>query len=64
MGQDEHANAALVLRWRPRPGMYLSVLGGIAFGGQLKIKDDNGDRLFKEDYDVAPFVAARFTWTF
>jgi hypothetical protein len=64
VGQDERAKASLVLSWRPLPGMTIGVLGGIAFGGELKVKDQDGDRLFKEDYDTAPFVAARLVWSF
>jgi hypothetical protein len=64
VGQDERGVASLVLNWRPRPGMNIGVLGGIALGGQLEVKDQNGDRLFEEDYDTAPFVAARLAWSF
>jgi hypothetical protein len=64
VGEDERAKAALVLRWGPRPGLQVSVLGGVALGGKLQVEDDDGGHLFKEDYDPAPFVGARVSWQF
>ena len=40
------------------------VFKGFAFGGELELKDESGHRLFKEDYDPAPFVGARLLWQF
>lgn len=64
VGQDERGKAALVLEWRPTPELQVSLLGGVAFGGELELKDESGHRLFKEDYDPAPFVGARLLWQF
>lgn len=64
VGEDQRGKAALVLGWRPSPGLRLSVLGGVAFGGELRVEDQNGRRLFNEEYDPAPFVAARVLWAF
>jgi hypothetical protein len=64
VGQDERGKASLVLQWQPRPGLLVSVLGGVAVAGELKVEDQDGRRLFNQDYDTAPFVAARLAWNF
>lgn len=64
VGQDEQFRAALSLTWKPIPEMQVSLLGGAAFGGELRVEDDNGDRLVNEDYDPTPFVGAGMTWRF
>jgi hypothetical protein len=64
VGQDERFKATLALNWHPSQTVELTVLGGLVFGGELQIEDENGDRLFKEDYDTTPFVGARFAWRF
>jgi hypothetical protein len=64
VGQDQRVNGTVLATWRPRQHLELSVLGGLAFAGELRVEDENGDRLFKEDYDPAPFVGARLAWRF
>jgi hypothetical protein len=64
VGEDDRAKAALVLRWQPRPGLQVSILGGVALGGELQVEDEGGRHLFNEDYDAAPFVGARVSWQF
>jgi hypothetical protein len=44
--------------------LQVSLLGGVALGGELQVEDRNGDHLFTEDYDAAPFVGARVSWQF
>lgn len=64
VGQDERAKGLLVLRWDASESLTLGVFGGVAFGGELRIEDEDGDRLFKEDYDATPFAGARLVWRF
>jgi opacity protein-like surface antigen len=64
VGQDDRFKGSLVINWRATDHIDLGLLGGMAFGGELRIEDENGDRLFKEDYDPAAFVGARLTWRF
>ena len=64
VGQDERARAAVVVTWRERPGVEASLLGGVAFAGQLRAEDNDGDRVFEEDYDPALFLGARLALRF
>ncbi len=64
VGQDQRVNGTLLATWRPRQHLEISVLGGVAFSGEIRVEDDDGNRLFKEDYDPAPFVGARLAWRF
>jgi hypothetical protein len=64
VGQDDRFKATLSVTWRPTDTFELGLIGGMAFGGELRIEDEDGDRLFKEDYDPAAVVGARMAFRF
>lgn len=64
VGQDRQYRAALSLTWEPNRNVQVGMIGGIAFGSDLIAENDDGDRIFKEDYDPVPFVSARLRWQF
>lgn len=64
VGQDDRFKGMLVLNWRVSDNVDVSVLGGVVFGGELRVEDESGDRLFKEDYDPTALVGARLAWRF
>ena len=65
-GIGENSRVPLYLRatWNPSRQVGVSILGGITVGGELTIEDDNGDRLFQEDYDPAPFAGVNVVLRF
>jgi hypothetical protein len=64
VGQERQYRGSLALIWRPNPHMQVGVIGGVAFAGDLIVEDDDGDRIFKEDYDPTPFLGARMRLEF
>jgi hypothetical protein len=64
VGQDDRFKGTVVLNWRITDNVDVSVHGGVVFGGELRVENESGDRLFKEDYDPAALVGARLAWRF
>lgn len=64
VGQDDRLKATLVINWRPSDDIELGLLGGLVFSGSMRVEDEDGNRLFKADYDPAGFVGARLAWRF
>ncbi len=58
LGQDRSIPVALAATYMPNPDVELSLLGGLEFSGELKVEDASGNRLYKSDYDNAPFAGA------
>ena len=52
----------LSLRWNPTPQWSLGVLGGVAFGGELRVETRSGDWVSTTNYEPAPFVGAMISW--
>ena len=34
----------------------MNLLGGVTLGGQLRLEDDDGNRITESDFDPAPFL--------
>ena len=64
IGEDERFKGTLLVTWQPLPQLVVSALGGLVFAGDLRVEDENGNRLFKGDYDPAPFISARVALRF
>ncbi|TVS07705.1 MAG: hypothetical protein EA423_03445 [Phycisphaerales bacterium] len=64
VGQDDRFKGTVVVNWRAGDNIDVGVLGGMVFGGELRIEDENGDRLFKEDYDPTALAGVRLTLRF
>jgi hypothetical protein len=64
VGQDDRFKATLVLNWRATDHLDLGLLGGVVFGGTLRVEDQDGGRLFEEDYDPTGFAGVRLAWRF
>ena len=48
-----------LVRWRPTPRTAIDLQGGVAVAGNLRVEDNDGDRIRDDDYDVAPFLALK-----
>jgi hypothetical protein len=59
IGQDERGIANLALIFRPAQQVEISFIVGVAFGGEIRIENSDGDGLFDEDYDPAAFGGFR-----
>jgi hypothetical protein len=56
VGEDESTPVWLRASWKPNETFSLDAIGGVSFGGELKLEDDDGDNIATSDYDAAPFV--------
>ena len=65
-GVGEHTALPIYgkVTWNPHPRAQLGLVAGVAAAGELRLEDEDGDRLAEEDYDLAPFVGVRFTLRF
>jgi len=65
-GVGEHTSLPIYgkLAWNPSAQAEVSVMGGVVAGGELRLEDDDGDKLREEDYDLAPFIGLRFSLRF
>jgi len=48
-----------LVRWKPTPRTAIDLQGGVAVAGNLRLEDDDGDRIRDDDYDAAPFIALK-----
>lgn len=64
IGEDEQYRGALSLFWEPNHNVQVVIAGGMTFAGSLRVEDEDGNRLFREDYDPGPFVSARLGFRF
>lgn len=60
-GVGEHTGLPVYVRstWTFGPGLSANVFAGVMLGGELRLEDDDGNRISREDFDPAPLVGAR-----
>ncbi len=56
VGQDRSFPVSLSATYRFNRGLRVGLLGGLEFGGKLRIEDEDGDKIESTDYDTAPFL--------
>lgn len=56
VGEESSLPAFVRIGFKPTPGVLLNAMVGVAFSGQLKAEDRDGNRLETEDFDPAPIV--------
>lgn len=59
VGRDRSTPIYVRAKWRIAPHIELSMMGGVAVGGELRLEDRHGDEVRDHDYDPTPFVSAR-----
>lgn len=59
VGQERSAPIFAIVGWNPTKKISLNLLAGVSVSGQLRLEDDDGDKLAKDDYDPAPFVGLK-----
>lgn len=50
--------------WKCTPALTVSAFAGVVVGGNLRLENDGGHKITDEDYDPAPIVGARVSFTF
>ena len=63
-GQEKSLPLVLQATWAPDPGLSFSVLAGAEFEGSLRLEDDQGERLARSEFDVAPVAGLAFSARF
>lgn len=64
VGTDQSVPLVLSASWDPNRSVGISVFGGVEFGGELELKDVDGQVLSKQQYDPAPIIGATFKFSF
>jgi hypothetical protein len=62
VGQDDRTMASVALILAPRPDLRINLVLGVALGGEIRIEDDQGDRVFQQDYDPAAYGGVSLLW--
>jgi hypothetical protein len=56
VGQDRAVPLTLLLSYQPSSELELSLLGGVAYAGELQLEDADGNVLQDTEYDDAPYL--------
>lgn len=64
VGEDTRVAAFVRFVYAPKKNLEIALLAGANVGGEIRIEDDDGHRLFEEDYDPMPFLGANLVWRF
>lgn len=64
VGEDRNQPVFLTAEYSPNPGIALSVLAGAQTGGELRIDDQNGNRVSETDYETGAFAGFTFQFRF
>jgi len=60
VGEEKGFPVYLSASYNGIPRLRLSALGGMTFGGSLRLEDEKGDLIVQSDYDPAPFLGVVF----
>jgi len=60
VGEDRSYGLFASADYRFNPHARVTAFGGASFGGELKVEDDTGRQVRKEDYDTAPMLGLTF----
>ena len=60
VGEEKGFPVYLSASYNAIPRLRLSALGGMTFGGSLRLEDERGDLIAQSDYDPAPFLGLVF----
>ncbi len=64
VGRDSSTPVFLTARYQPSDNLALSGFVGASAGGSLEFFDEDGRRIFDEDYDTAPLLGFAVTFSF
>jgi hypothetical protein len=59
VGEDQFLPLRMRVAWGFHPQITLHFIAGMAVGGRLKLEDEKGNHLRKEDYDPAAYLGMR-----
>lgn len=64
IGQETQIPIFATLRWKPAPKVELDLNGGVAVGGNMRVEDEDGNRIRDDDYDPAGILAFKAQFFF
>ncbi len=64
IGQETEVPIFATLRWKPTPKVELDLNGGVAVAGNLRVEDQDGNRISDDDYDPAGILAFKAQFLF
>jgi hypothetical protein len=64
VGESEGFGIVAAVRWQPSDSVEITAYGGVRFGGQLRIEDQDGNELLEEDVDPQPLIGLNASFRF
>ncbi len=64
IGRESEIPVFASIRWRPTPTTAIDLQGGVALNGNIRVEDNDGDRIADDDYDPAGLLAIKGTIVF
>jgi hypothetical protein len=64
VGEETNVPIRARLGWKVNDKTSVHFIAGIASGGELRVENQNGTLLAKQDYDPAPYLAVRALFRF
>lgn len=63
VARDTRIPVALGAIWNPLESLRISLRGGLSFGTELELFDDEGESVFNSDLDTAPFASVNLSFS-
>lgn len=64
VGQETTAPIYARVQWRPQPRFMVDLYTGVAVGGQMRLENENGNKLQTSGYDPAPILGLNGQFVF
>jgi len=64
IGQEREVPIFALIRYRPTPKVELDLHGGVAVGGNIRLEDQDGNRIRDDDYDPAGLLGMKAQFFF
>jgi hypothetical protein len=64
VGEDNNLPVRVRVGWNFTPQLALNFLAGAVFGGEVRLEDEDGNRIAKSDYDPAAYLGLRLVGRF
>ena len=59
VGSESEVPIFALVGWKPTPKTAIYLQGGVAVNGNVRVEDNDGDRIRDDDYDAAPFISLK-----
>ncbi|MEM0897881.1 MAG: hypothetical protein AAGJ79_13470 [Verrucomicrobiota bacterium] len=64
IGEEKSVPVFAAIGWQATEFIEATILGGVGFGNELNLEDEQGSTIADSDYDTSPFLGVNFKLTF